>query len=899
MKSKQFFAGVIFSILIFSNLVSAQEQPRVFQIQQEYLNKDKVTQLAWAKAEKEPTYFSINKEIFSDSELDRGAILKFIKPDGSTDELVILAREEYLPGTVSIRAYKKGNREAVFSATYNKGALNGVYFDDPESPTYLGYDKMMAKNYISKTNDRIERRLSCGIDHSDELIPVPHFRTPGVSSKQKAGNSTTSVAAPLVASEDDSVTIDLLIVYTQAAEDWAATTGFGDIAGVIAQSVNLSQTALNNSGIGLDLRLVATLKTSYDEENDGLDDSDARLSRFTQNDNDPVFDTEDGHNGFMQEVHGVRDTFGADIVSLFVKIEDTGGLGWRLSSSGGNPGFGFNLNRVQQVADTFTLIHEIGHNMGNAHSRTQQSSAASDGGGLFHYSAGFQNTGSNYHTVMAYADGLQEAPYFSSPGLSFLGTPTGQNSSTVPTDNARSMREIKRTISNYRDTQANAPTASLLADVINIEMNREDDLSIPFQIFNDGQSMLVWDIDFGFSGNGFKRAKNIGKVIQPASFDRITKRAANHSVRKSIKTKLVAEQTLYSTSFESSDGFSAGTFEGLSEWRAVSDDEFVISSANANTGSQHLRVEGDGTGNTKFISAPFFGFQQFGSYEITVNFAVSSSTETFDIYVSDGKNGEFSAAIIIDQGIFFAADRTEQDEVSFFGSGAATINIGTYNEIKMVMDPDNEVIRYILNGNTIYENEYVGGFSPGEMLILNRSNENGSTIDIDDIEIKQLSAPYPWLSVSESTGFTLEDASSSRSLQFTTRGVDAGTYRTTMKVRTNDPNNASLEVPITLTVANIVSNEPLDGPDRISLDQNYPNPFNPATTISYTLNEVENIRLEVFNIQGQNIATLFEGKQQAGEHEVLFDASNLSSGIYMYRLQTGSQILTRQMVLIK
>lgn len=120
-----------------------------------------------------------------------------------------------------------------------------------------------------------------------------------------------------------------------------------------------------------------------------------------------------------------------------------------------------------------------------------------------------------------------------------------------------------------------------------------------------------------------------------------------------------------------------------------------------------------------------------------------------------------------------------------------------------------------------------------------------------------------------------------------------------MKVRTNDPQNPSLEVPITLTVANMVSNEFDDAPVKIALDQNYPNPFNPATTISYTLREAENIRLEVFNIQGQKIATLFEGRQQAGEHDVPFDASNLSSGVYMYRLQTASQILTRQMVLIK
>ncbi len=838
------------------------------------------------KSLEERTYITVNEALFFSEEMKRGAVLEFQKLKGEKDRIIILDREEYFPGVISIRGYKEGNREHVLAATYNKGTFNGIYYDKPGSPTYFGFDEVENENYFSSTHELAEHQLNCGVDHSDELIPVPHFRKLGSSSN--VAQNPISVAAPLVASEDDSVIIDLMIVYTNAAESWASTSsGFGDIDGVIAQSVNLSQTALNNSGIGMRLRLVTTHKTSYNEETDGTD-SETRLDRFTES-----------GDGFMDEVHAIRNTFGADIMSLFVRIEDTGGLGWRLSSSGGNPDFGFNLNRVQQVASGLTLIHEVGHNMGNAHSRTQNSSAATAAGGLFQYSAGFQNSTSNYHTVMAYSDGLQEAPYFSSPDLTFMGTATGENSSVAPTDNARSMREIKRTISNYRNTEVDAPSASLLADVINVEMNREENLNIPFQISNSGESVLVWDIDFGFSGNGFKRKKGALKTIEPASFERVTKTASNLTRQPGTKAKSVAEQTLYTTSFESGEGFTIGSFEGLSEWRAISDDVFSISTNNSNTGVQHLRIQGDGSGNTRFISAPFLGFQPFGSYEITVNFAVSSSTETFDIYVSDGKNGEFVAAIIINQGIFFAADLNEQDQVSFFGSGAATINIGSYNEIKMVMDPDSEIIRYILNGNTVYENSYVGGFSPGEMLILNRSSENGSTIDVDDIEVKKISAPYPWLSVSESTGFTLEDGSSNRSLQFTTVGVSAGTYNTSMKVRTSDPQNPLFEVPITLTVANVVSNESEDVPGRITLEQNYPNPFNPATTISYSLRQSENITLEVYNVKGQKVATLYDGKQQAGEHEALFDASNFSSGVYIYRLQTESHVLTRQMVLIK
>lgn len=892
MKITNTILGAFVALLVLTTLSFSQQAP-VFSLNQ--FDESEIT-----KAKESPeakSYFQLNKAVFANPQLDKGAIMELQRRDGNVDRLIILDREEYMQGTVSIRAYKEGSPENIFVATYNKGSLNGIFYTESDSPIHFGYDQEKLLNYISSRNERIEEQLACNIDHSKELVAPAHFRRHNFGAKQKS-ISSLSPAAPLVASEDDSVTIDLMIVYTQAAEDWALTSGFGDIDGVIAQSMNLSQTALNNSNTGVDLRLVNTTKTSYNEETDGVD-SNTRLSRFTQNTSAPVLDAE--FNGFMDEVHGIRNNVGADVVSLFVKIDDTGGLGWRLSSSGGNPSFAFNLNRVQQVADTYTLIHEVGHNMGNAHSRTQSSSEASGGGGLFHYSVGFQNTTSNYHTVMAYndANAQQEAPIFSSPTLTFLGTATGENSSTTPSDNARSLREIKRTVSNYRDTKVSAPTASLLADVITIEMNREDNLTIPFQIFNDGASLLVWDIDFGFSGNGLKRMKNAGEPISPASLEGITGRAANYSKTEStISKSRIAEEALYTTSFENNEGFSAGTVEGISEWRAVSDTDFLISTSNSNSGSQHLRIQGNGDENTKFISAPFFGFQQFGSYEITANFSISTTSETFDIYLSDGKNGEFSAGIIIANQTIFAADIGGDGNMSFFGT-SANVTTNQYHEIKMVMDPDNEVIRYIFNGATIAENSYLGGFNPGELLFLNRNDVNGAIFDIDDVEIKKISAPYPWLSVSNSTGFTLENGFSSRSLQFTTVGVSAGTYKTKMLVRTNDPQKPVIDVPITLTVADVVSNEETDEPFKLSLNQNYPNPFNPSTTISYTLDNSDTIQLEVFNIQGQRVATLVNGKQQQGEHEISFDASSLSSGVYIYRLQTGSQTRTRQMVLIK
>ncbi len=89
-------------------------------------------------------------------------------------------------------------------------------------------------------------------------------------------------------------------------------------------------------------------------------------------------------------------------------------------------------------------------------------------------------------------------------------------------------------------------------------------------------------------------------------------------------------------------------------------------------------------------------------------------------------------------------------------------------------------------------------------------------------------------------------------------------------------------------------------PTTIELKQNYPNPFNPSTQIEYTLAEPANITIEVYDTAGQRVATLVNDSfQQSGTHNVRFDASSLSSGVYFYRLSAGSQQLTGKMTLIK
>jgi hypothetical protein len=88
-------------------------------------------------------------------------------------------------------------------------------------------------------------------------------------------------------------------------------------------------------------------------------------------------------------------------------------------------------------------------------------------------------------------------------------------------------------------------------------------------------------------------------------------------------------------------------------------------------------------------------------------------------------------------------------------------------------------------------------------------------------------------------------------------------------------------------------------PSSVALKQNYPNPFNPVTQISYELPEQSEVRLQVFDMTGRQVATLVNESVNAGAHTVNFNASNLSSGVYLYKLQAGSTVLTRKLTLIK
>ncbi len=115
---------------------------------------------------------------------------------------------------------------------------------------------------------------------------------------------------------------------------------------------------------------------------------------------------------------------------------------------------------------------------------------------------------------------------------------------------------------------------------------------------------------------------------------------------------------------------------------------------------------------------------------------------------------------------------------------------------------------------------------------------------------------------------------------------------------TNWANDAYVWV-LEVDVASDVNEKPAGVPTQAALAQNYPNPFNPSTTIRYELPAASQVRLSVFDMLGREVSVLVNERREAGVHEARFDGSGLASGVYLYRMQSGDFVQTRQLVLVR
>lgn len=454
------------------------------------------------------------------------------------------------------------------------------------------------------------------------LIPVPEIDNSPVNTTRLGTN--------------DPAQIDVMIVYTPAAASWA-TTNEGGINNTIAAAMTKANLASTNSGLGITFNLVHSYQVSYTEVNANSD-----LTALKTN-----------GDGIIDDVHTNRTLYNADMVPMFTLENVTGGLGYVLNSKYGREDLAFCINRVQQVSTSYTMIHEMGHNMGASHHKDQLTQAGPttwtnwpENG----WSAGWRWTdGSAYYCdLMTYsgsgdfADGNPSTriAQFSSPNYTDHGQTTGD---AVYGDNARTLKEVKHYVAQYKDaatqlycTAQGSSSNYTTYNIINVSMG---DINQPssYSIYSDF-SFNTTDVTIGQSTNISVTLDNgdynLNRVLiwvdwnNDKDFD---------DASESVYVSALSNSTLFTTGITPPSGISAG--EKRMRIRYV------------------LNGYGDETacGNAQYGEVEDYTLNVIAAQTYTVNFSVTGSNGTLGATVDavpitsgasvmEGKNVVFTAA---------------------------------------------------------------------------------------------------------------------------------------------------------------------------------------------------------------------------------------------------------------
>lgn len=281
-------------------------------------------------------------------------------------------------------------------------------------------------------------------------------------------------ALPKVAAAGPS-TIDIMVVYTAAA-----VTGSGGDAAMrakIDKAIAEANNAFVNSKIDTKLNLVRAQQVAYSESgNMGTD-----LSRL-QNKTD----------GYMDDVHSLRETYKADLVSLVVENAGGGGvagIGYVMTSvTNGFKAYAFTTVGRKYTGSYNTMAHEIGHNLGCAHDRQNSSSPAA-----YPYSYGYRFTanGVQYRDIMAYAPGTP-IPYFSNPGVLYLGAATGiPDGQANSADNARTINNTSPTAQAFFAGTTPVPVVKTALLITGTATLANGDLAVSNRLQSHGYTVTV------------------------------------------------------------------------------------------------------------------------------------------------------------------------------------------------------------------------------------------------------------------------------------------------------------------------------------------------------------------------------------------------------------------------
>jgi peptidyl-Asp metalloendopeptidase len=263
---------------------------------------------------------------------------------------------------------------------------------------------------------------------------------------------------------DNGSDLDLLVVYTPRAR--RAAGGVEAIASLVGLGIAEANVAFEKSEIETRLRLVELAEVSFVEA--GRVESDLEILR-------------DDRDGALDEVHGLRDLHGADVVQLVVEEGDGCGIAYSMGRAGAAfSEWAFSVVERSCIDSTYAMAHELGHNLGCDHAPEDPTTS-----GAFVYSFGYKDLVAGFRTIMAYGPGRRVAR-FSNPRVLFGGVPTG----TALQDNARSLNELGGIAARFRRSLPPPRVSSLPGPLPGTTRLR---------ISSDGPRVLEWRLVLGTS----------------------------------------------------------------------------------------------------------------------------------------------------------------------------------------------------------------------------------------------------------------------------------------------------------------------------------------------------------------------------------------------------------------